>query len=763
VHDGTGAGTRTRDALPAITTRQLFLWAAIAVLGIDFVFLTGASNFGASVQARILNQVLMLAVAVGLGIAARRGAAVVRSPLLLPGLAFVVASLIAAVFSTRAATSREAVALLLLSVPAYILIRAVTWTDWLRPRLDRLIVGATLVFLLAYLVQAVLEWVRWWSVAWPAAPPLRPGDVGLTIGTVNAIALYLELLVPVAVAIAWSTLRRRWLGGAIAVCGAIALVVTASRGAWLGVAVAAIVGSVLAWLQAGRPVPRGNRRTNVALVAIAIVVVAAAILLGPALSSRLLAGDTGRIELWTAAWSMFQSSPVTGTGPGTFPMLRALSPITDPNLAVVTTSHNSVLQVLTDAGLLGFAAAVAIVLGVATLVWRSRRDPERVPPAQWLAISVTLVAVLVHSIVDTQFHIPGVMVLLFVLVARLDAPARVTTAVHVARPTRATALAAVAVFAGALVLAPIDVAMVRGALGNSALARGDPATALNEFRAAVALQDIAPYSWGEGLAASYLGDDGMAASAFARAAALHPLTFHEANAAGALPPAERAPFIGMIEAAGPYDPAATVNVAAWRYPTDPGTATRELASVMEWVPSLIHSTRPPELFDDAVWAAAQLSALDSIGPGNPALACASATIAQLADPKAAWCSKVAVPELVQALAWIDEATTGGATDIPAARALLRQDPGSPVLQSLLWILAFQVKEQVLANDVAAVAVPEYATTPEPFMELVVDGRVNADWAWRIGRYPMASDFRNGPARQYGDGMITIEPVYRPAP
>src|SRR5262249_22565148 len=156
------------------------------------------------------------------------------------------------------------------------------------------------------------------------------------------------------------------------------------------------------------------RRARIALAVTGIVIVGAAIVLAPVLSTRLLAGDAGRVELWSAAWSMFVSSPVTGTGPGTFPLLRPLTPITDASYAVLTTSHNSVLQTLTDSGLLGLAALASIVAGVAWLAVQAlRRARSASDRAIVVAVVGSLLAMAIHSLVDTQFHIPAVVVLTF--------------------------------------------------------------------------------------------------------------------------------------------------------------------------------------------------------------------------------------------------------------------------------------------------------------------------------------------------------------
>ncbi len=636
--------------------------------------------------------------------------------------------------------------------------RSVLWSDWLGPRVDRLLVGATLLLVVAYLLQALLQWVSWWSVAGISVPPIRPGDVGLTIGTVNAIALHLELLVPVAAWLAWRRLARPRLAGTIAGLGLFALMVTGSRGAWLGALAAVGCVAVIAWARAGRPMPSTRGRNRGPAVVLGLGAVVALVVLAPVLLPRLLSGDAGRWELWSAAWAMFTGQPLTGTGPGTFPLLRPGSPITEPNLAVLTTSHNSVLQVLVDGGVLAMAAAVWILVTVARLAGRAIRTGTGRSPELALVVVGSLVAMLVHSVVDTQFHVPAVVLLVFLLVARIDPPA----AVAPVRPAASRILAgAVVVATGALLLVPIDAAMVRAQLGNDALDRGDAQAALEDFRWAADLHELAPYRLGEGIAASRLGDDATASDAFTSAQSLHGLTFIGANLATVAGDAQVPGILDRIEAAGAYDATAAVNAAVLRFPDDPAKATADLAAAMTGAPTLIYSERPPTLFDADTWLQAQRQALDAIGATDPVSAAALALLAGLDDQAAQYGAAVSDDVLTRALDMIGASMGPAQPDIESANALLREAPASPVLLGLLWQLGFQARSQALIDDVGRLAVPLLFGLPMPPLELVLDGRSDADYSLRIPRYPMASDFRNGPKRPYAAGMVTIEPVHRP--
>jgi O-antigen ligase len=745
-----------------VRPRETLAWIVVALLFIDLTFFSGASNFLAAPQSRILNQVLVLGAVVVAAVVTVRRRSDLRSPLLLPGAAWVAAVAIATLTSQRPAASLEALALLLLCAPAYLVVKAALADRMLRPRIDWLVIVATTVFVIAYLLQALTQWASWWSVAGPSIPPLRPGDVGLTVGTVNAVALYLELLAPIAVWLAWVRWRSRPFSIGLAVLTAFALLVTGSRGAWLGTIGGAVALGLLAWRTGRVSIPSRLHSRQGSLLVMAVGLLG--VLLLPALVGRMLSGDAGRIELWSAAWSMFTGSPITGVGPGAWPSLRASTPISDDNLAVLATSHNSVLQILAETGVIGGLAAVWLSVAIGRLAWRAvahAEDPNGRVTA--LVASASLVAAAVHSVVDMQFHLPAMVLLVLHLAARLQLVADGAPSRRDPAPTSGTVLgvSAASVVVGALLLVPIDVAMVRAALGNNALDRGDAQTALAHFDAAVGLHDLPPYRLGQAIARTEAGDLPGAADALAALDRAEPFTFVLAQEASLA--ADPGPFWARADAAGSYDPTATVNIAAGRFVTDRAAAIHDLAAAMAEVPPLVYSVRPASLFDDDAWEDAREMAISRIGTADPVTAAAVALLAGRAGDAAV--QRSAVPEGLErrALELLATATAGGSVDVETARALLRDAPDSRGVHVVLWMLAFRVESQPLIDAVKAVSVPLFFKVPIPPMELVTDGRVDADYSMRLPRWPMASAGRIGPKRPYIEGFITIEPVYRPKP
>jgi O-antigen ligase len=176
------------------------------------------------------------------------------------------------------------------------------------------------------------------------ADPLLPA--ALPSGRVVAMQGSPVYLGPVlAIVAACAMARRRWLPLAAALP---ALYFTGTRGALAGAAVAAVI--------------LAPRRARLALIAAG----AAALLLHPRAGA--VASDVGRIEIWRTAWAIFRSSPIVGTGPGTFGIAfrEMISPayviVRHSTLAAADHAHNELLQVLATTGIVG-ALAYLLVAG----------------------------------------------------------------------------------------------------------------------------------------------------------------------------------------------------------------------------------------------------------------------------------------------------------------------------------------------------------------------------------------------------------------
>ena len=108
-------------------------------------------------------------------------------------------------------------------------------------------------------------------------------------------------------------------------------------------------------------------------------------------------GSNNRWPWWQEAWSAFLDAPVVGNGAGSFVLVHRLERDRDVG---VTEPHNVPLQFLTDTGIIGFllaAGALAAGLTAAAGTVRSLEGPER---GAALALTLPVIALVVHSLVD---------------------------------------------------------------------------------------------------------------------------------------------------------------------------------------------------------------------------------------------------------------------------------------------------------------------------------------------------------------------------
>jgi O-antigen ligase len=249
--------------------------------------------------------------------------------------------------------------------------------------------GMTLVSLIAvaqYATGANLHeyWVR-------ANPDLRRSHA--TLDDPNALASYLVLGTGLASGVAWSATTWRQFAGAavVAALTVTALVTTVSRAGWVGLMAAVIVCTAML---PGTLVDHGSvvRRLRRVARGIGLAVMAAGLLwtmADLALPDRTTSVpvetpwdaavqtvdpreplDTvlkGRLHLWRAGLDLAEDHWLLGAGLGNYP--RFLSSY--PGSRGPENAHNYFIQVLAEAGTIGLAGLLLLLIAMALAVWPS--------------------------------------------------------------------------------------------------------------------------------------------------------------------------------------------------------------------------------------------------------------------------------------------------------------------------------------------------------------------------------------------------------
>jgi O-antigen ligase len=174
----------------------------------------------------------------------------------------------------------------------------------------------------------------------------------------------------------------RWLLASLVLVLALALFFTQSRGGLLSLAVVVVVTPLLAG-------PVRLRALVVILTVAALGVGYYSLVAPPAALSHVtkfsVGSGTGREDLWRVSIQMFRDHPITGVGTGNFQAVEPRYAVRNINLQrvdlVVDTpkvAHNTYLHILTELGIVGFAAFATMVVGsLATAVIAIRRLARR--------------------------------------------------------------------------------------------------------------------------------------------------------------------------------------------------------------------------------------------------------------------------------------------------------------------------------------------------------------------------------------------------
>jgi|GEM_PF-6363845 len=189
--------------------------------------------------------------------------------------------------------------------------------------------------------------------------------------------------------------RLLYLGGIIG--AGVALFLSMSRGAWLGF----LVGLIL----------YGVRNRKTAIVACALLLISTLVFtFSLPLRNRLIRTFTtperGRFEIYLTSINMVKDNPIIGIGDGMFQERYLDYQIEDsayPNYAF-SQAHNIFLQVATESGLIGLVGYLVLVGALLLAGFRLYLQPNHLNGALFCA----LIAGMVHNMVDSLFDVVGI-------------------------------------------------------------------------------------------------------------------------------------------------------------------------------------------------------------------------------------------------------------------------------------------------------------------------------------------------------------------
>lgn len=323
----------------------------------------------------------------------------------------------------------------------------------------------------------LLTWLNWLAVSqWTVWPPL---SLSLPTGIVShrhEAALMLALLYP---ALWTSPFRRlRWIPSIAATPFLVAVIVMdGSRTVWMALAVATLLIAIPSFKAHLAQIDK-HLAILVAVVLLAVILLAVvATPLGNGLYLRMsnLLTLSARGNLWSAAASLWGTHPVTGLGPGSFPFAYLLTDYFQFSGWDPRNPDNGLVQLITETGMLGVAAAGSVILAVVRAI---RKFPHR---------RLELWALIVFMFATIGMNPTDFLYLLVIALAWAAMATLPTTSVSSA-PSRAfplvRSLAAICLLAAALLVGTSGVAYD---ISRSAYQRGDRAASESILLAAAFL------------------------------------------------------------------------------------------------------------------------------------------------------------------------------------------------------------------------------------------------------------------------------------
>jgi O-antigen ligase len=304
------------------------------------------------------------------------------------------------------------------------------------------IISFTLIFLaMAISGYAIYQFLTKSHYVWHFFTDHTPGRASGTYISPNHLAGFLEMLLPLALTYTMvgrsKPVMKVFLGYAALVMMA-GLGVTVSRGGWLS------AGFALALLFGVLTLHRNYRLPSFVLMLLMIAACSFVLTKTQFFKERLKAGmEDGkniemsvRFELWRSAAQMWRDHVWFGAGPGhydyRFGAYRPEAVQRRPDRA-----HNEYLNTLADWGIVGttiVATALAAVFIGVIRSWRHVRRSETEFRSKLsdkfafvLGASLGLVALLLHSMVDFNMHIPANAILAISLMALLSSHLRFAT------------------------------------------------------------------------------------------------------------------------------------------------------------------------------------------------------------------------------------------------------------------------------------------------------------------------------------------------
>ncbi len=239
--------------------------------------------------------------------------------------------------------------------------------------------------------------------------------LGGTVRSANGAAAYVAMMIPITLSLLWADVPAwvKRLGYVALPVGAVALILTYSRGGWA----AALAGVTVLMLIGVRK--RITPGITVCLIVVSILLIA--LPFKSAIENRLVGetqgaayADNARLPLVSLSWRMIEDRPLLGVGANNFG--TSIERYAGPEFTGewLRSVHNAFLLVWAEAGPLALAAFLWFIVSALRRGWRVGNQPDRLTAPLGLGFLGALVGAIVTMGVERFIARPLVQLLVVV-------------------------------------------------------------------------------------------------------------------------------------------------------------------------------------------------------------------------------------------------------------------------------------------------------------------------------------------------------------
>jgi len=348
----------------------------------------------------------------------------IKTALDLPILCLLVICLLSTVFSQHRQSSLWAMVLLFNYLTIFYLTIHLTQSRSQLRTLIYIIIGvATFLAVFGLFKRFGANPFPWWDYGDIRYVPYR---LSSTYGNANHLAGYTEMAIPLLLGLFMLgyTRGKLFILFYITLLILTSLILTLSRGGWIGILCGLIFMSS-ALLSSKYFIYKKSLIGSIA----GFIILALIILASTPVVERIITLEQnvqepsfeGRAKAWGGVMDMIGDYPILGSGPGTF--ATVFTRYQPPGQAArYFYAHNDYLHFISETGLMLIPIIIWMGIALYRKGFHKFKNPSRLIRATILGAMTGITAILIHSIVDFNLHIPANAVLFTILVAILVGP-----------------------------------------------------------------------------------------------------------------------------------------------------------------------------------------------------------------------------------------------------------------------------------------------------------------------------------------------------